>query len=96
MKSCAASLASLPEDKRQAFLDDLSENALAAMPFIWDLWAHPLHQVAPSGDWTTWAILGGRGAGKTRAGAEWVRSEAPNRPCTTAEYTFPGSSRPSL
>ena len=22
--------------------------------------------------WTTWLILGGRGAGKTRAGAEWV------------------------
>ena len=27
-------------------------------------------------DWTTWLILGGRGAGKTRAGAEWVRSIA--------------------
>jgi phage terminase large subunit-like protein len=29
-------------------------------------------------DWTTWLILGGRGAGKTRAGAEWVRSLALN------------------
>ncbi len=26
--------------------------------------------------WTTWLILGGRGAGKTRAGAEWVRGIA--------------------
>ncbi len=25
-------------------------------------------------DWTTWLILGGRGAGKTRTGAEWVKS----------------------
>ena len=33
------------------------------------------HQLAPEGDWRTWVILGGRGAGKTRAGAEWVRSE---------------------
>lgn len=24
-------------------------------------------------DWTTWLLLGGRGAGKTRTGAEWVR-----------------------
>ncbi|MEL6338183.1 MAG: terminase family protein, partial [Pseudomonadota bacterium] len=32
------------------------------------------HQLPPPGDWRTWAILGGRGAGKTRAGAEWVRS----------------------
>ena len=74
-KSKAASLVSLPEGKRRAFLGDLSENALAAMPWIWDLWANPLHQVAPEGDWTTWVILGGRGAGKTRAGAEWVRQQ---------------------
>ncbi len=42
--------------------------------------AHP-HQKPPlyavSGKpWTTWLILGGRGAGKTRAGAEWVRGIA--------------------
>ncbi len=29
-------------------------------------------------DWTTWLILGGRGAGKTRAGAGWVREVAIN------------------
>lgn len=34
---------------------------------------------APNGaDWRTWLILGGRGAGKTRAGAEWVRGVALN------------------
>ncbi len=33
------------------------------------------HQLPPDGDWRTWVILGGRGAGKTRAGAEWVRSQ---------------------
>ena len=32
------------------------------------------HQMPPEGDWRTWVILGGRGAGKTRAGSEWVRS----------------------
>lgn len=31
-------------------------------------------QRPPKGDWTTWIYLGGRGAGKTRAGAEWVRA----------------------
>ena len=30
--------------------------------------------------WTTWLILGGRGAGKTSAGAEWVRDVATNDP----------------
>ncbi|MEM6621580.1 MAG: terminase family protein [Pseudomonadota bacterium] len=45
------------------------------MPFLWDAWANPLHQTAPEGDWNTWVILGGRGAGKTRAGSEWVRGQ---------------------
>jgi phage terminase large subunit-like protein len=33
-----------------------------------------VHQMPPdpAGDWHTWLLLGGRGAGKTRAGAEWV------------------------
>ncbi len=35
----------------------------------------PKHQLPPEGDWSTWLILGGRGAGKTRAGAEWIRSK---------------------
>lgn len=30
-------------------------------------------QLPPEGDWTTWLLIGGRGSGKTRAGAEWVR-----------------------
>jgi phage terminase large subunit-like protein len=39
------------------------------------------HQLPPEkanggGDWTTWLILGGRGSGKTRAGAEWVKQTA--------------------
>lgn len=38
------------------------------------MWARP-DQLAPPGDWRSWVILGGRGSGKTRAGAEWVRGE---------------------
>jgi phage terminase large subunit-like protein len=41
----------------------------------WPFWARA-HQLPPLGDWKTWLILGGRGAGKTRAGAEWVRGIA--------------------
>ncbi|MEM1409861.1 MAG: terminase family protein, partial [Pseudomonadota bacterium] len=39
--------------------------------WTWKFLARP-EQRAPKGDWTTWLFLGGRGAGKTRAGAEWV------------------------
>ncbi|MCI5073514.1 terminase family protein [Oricola sp.] len=31
-------------------------------------------QLPPPGDWRTWLILAGRGFGKTRSGAEWVRA----------------------
>lgn len=33
-------------------------------------------QRPPPGDWRTWLFVGGRGAGKTRAGAEWTRYAA--------------------
>lgn len=37
----------------------------------WTEWGRP-EQRAPDGDWRCWLFMGGRGAGKTRAGAEWV------------------------
>jgi phage terminase large subunit-like protein len=40
----------------------------------WELWARD-EQYEPEGDWNIWLFLGGRGAGKTRAGAEWVAGE---------------------
>jgi len=33
-------------------------------------------QRPPAGDWSTWLVMGGRGSGKTRAGAEWVHGLA--------------------
>ena len=34
-----------------------------------------VEQVAPSGDWSTWLYMAGRGSGKTRAGSEWVHEQ---------------------
>lgn len=45
-----------------------------ALPWLFEFWALP-HQLPPEGDWRSWVALGGRGAGKTRAGAEWVRAQ---------------------
>ena len=47
---------------------------MAALPWLFEFWAME-HQRPPAGAWRSWVILGGRGAGKTRAGAEWVRSQ---------------------
>ena len=66
-------VASAPVQVQEQFLSELGEGALCALPFLFEFWAMP-HQLPPNGDWRTWVIMGGRGAGKTRAGAEWVRS----------------------
>jgi len=39
----------------------------------WRLFARP-SQLPPPGSWSNWLILAGRGFGKTRTGAEWVRA----------------------
>jgi len=58
----------------------MSEAELAFLDAQWDVFAHD-HQrppeLAPNGaPWLTWLMIGGRGAGKTRAGAEWIRCQA--------------------
>ena len=40
------------------------------------------HQKPPKGDWTVWLLLAGRGAGKTRAAAEWIWWQAYKAPNT--------------
>jgi phage terminase large subunit-like protein len=42
------------------------------------------HQILPDGDWSTWLLLGGRGAGKTLAGARWATDLVQNAPLRIA------------
>jgi len=44
----------------------------------WDAFARP-NQLPPVGNWITWLVLAGRGFGKTRCGAEWVRDEVTSK-----------------
>lgn len=46
---------------------------------IWQTIAHAA-QRPPAGAWSTWLFQGGRGAGKTRAGAEWLAARAEATP----------------
>src|SRR6185312_15272624 len=69
----------LSGDARARVLADLELRQIEGLT-LFDLLGHE-HQWPParanSGQsWTTWLVIGGRGAGKTRAGAEWVRSIA--------------------
>ena len=90
MRSGASWIASEPAEVQAEFLDEIDDGALLALPYLFEFWAME-HQLPPEGEWTTWVVMGGRGAGKTRAGAEWVRSEVegarpldPGRSCRVA------------
>ncbi|MEM1366025.1 MAG: terminase family protein, partial [Pseudomonadota bacterium] len=57
-----------------AFLKTLTPSELEMLNVEWRLWARP-EQFAPTfaqSPWRTWLFMGGRGAGKTRAGAQWI------------------------
>jgi len=73
VKSGAAFVASAGAADRKTFLRSLTDEQVRWLPYLFEFWALE-HQLPPEGDWRSWVILGGRGAGKTRAGAEWVRS----------------------
>ena len=63
----------MPPSQRRALLESLDEEDAAALN-DWRFWAHAA-QLPPDGAWRIWLFLGGRGAGKTRAGAEWIAEE---------------------
>jgi phage terminase large subunit-like protein len=71
----------LPDALKEPFLRSQPWKSREQLGKFWHpRFVHP-HQWEPAsaqggGPWTTWLILGGRGAGKTRAGAEWVRAVA--------------------
>ncbi|WP_181708762.1 DNA-packaging protein [Chthonobacter rhizosphaerae] len=56
-------------------MEGLTEAEAAAILSDWPVWARA-DQLPPPGTWTTWLVMGGRGAGKTRTGAEWIRALA--------------------
>ena len=76
-KSRAELLAALPKDQRSSLLSDLTLQEIDALNFDWKFWGRPEQfapEFAPNGlPWNTWLILAGRGFGKTRTGAEFIR-----------------------
>jgi phage terminase large subunit-like protein len=68
-------LPSSSASKAPAIVAQLADDEARRLFFDWNEWAQP-GQVPPPGDWVTWLILGGRGSGKTLAGAQWVRARA--------------------
>jgi phage terminase large subunit-like protein len=71
-------LAASPQE-RAAWIKSLTAPRAAAIHTDWSWWQRE-DQAPPAGDWRLWIVMAGRGFGKTRMGAEWVRAEAERNP----------------
>lgn len=57
------------------WLKDQKPEELWELEYRWDFWQRT-DQRPPHGDWRTWFVMAGRGFGKTRMAAEYVRAAA--------------------
>lgn len=64
-----------PASARKRIANALNQEERNEFDFHWEMHAREA-QLPPSGNWRIWLIMAGRGFGKTRAGAEWVRQIA--------------------
>lgn len=63
--------------KQRTFLQtQLTDEESAVLLYEWHRWARPSQLPPTDPDWLVWLLLAGRGFGKSRTGAEWVRVQA--------------------
>ena len=84
-KSLAETIAMLSQDEQREVLQGFDPDTLQ---WDWTFWGRPEQQAPPGDDWNLWLLLAGRGFGKTRTAAEWVREQA--------KYTNTGQRRFAL
>lgn len=60
--------------------DVLEQRRKSAERYEWSKIARP-SQLPPAGNWRIWLVRAGRGYGKTRTGAEWVRAQVESGRC---------------
>lgn len=64
----------IPQEERQQLFEGMDEDDQRALMYDWYVWRRS-KQATPDGDWRVWLILAGRGFGKTRTGAEFIREQ---------------------
>ncbi|WP_424537650.1 DNA-packaging protein, partial [Sphingorhabdus sp.] len=68
-------IAQIDPEERVKWLAKVKPEDQWQLEYDWNLWARD-DQRPPEGDWRTWFVMAGRGFGKTRMAAEWVRAQA--------------------
>lgn len=61
--------------QRDELLSTMSEDEREQSKKLWLLWARDNQLPPDNEEWDYWLYMAGRGAGKTRSGAEWVREQ---------------------
>jgi len=84
-KSIMEQLALLPKEQQSEILAGMDPEQVL---WDWSLWGRPEQHSPEDDDWNIWLVLAGRGFGKTRLAAEWVRE--------MAKYTTTGQRRFAL
>jgi len=67
-------IASLPKALRDQAIRSLSDDDIIDLDYDWYLHGARGSQKPPLGEWRVWLLIAGRGFGKTRTGAEFVRA----------------------
>jgi phage terminase large subunit-like protein len=77
--SLAEEMAGLDPELRERVLAGVDDAEREALAYAWRFFERP-KQKEPDLPWRTWLVMSGRGYGKTRMGAEWVRRMARAHP----------------
>ena len=79
MNDATVKLLKMDKTERKKFIKDkTTEKQCNATMHNWRGFIARKEQIAPNEKWEIWMILAGRGFGKTRAGAEWVKEQIEN------------------
>lgn len=74
-KSIAEEIAELSPEEQEEIFGELTEDEARSMAYDWGIWGRPEQRPPEDGSWRIFLALAGRGWGKSRAGAEWVRAK---------------------
>ena len=84
--SMAEEFALLTDDEQAQILAELPPDIVEQMARGDWWWTARPEQMPPGGDWTVHLYLAGRGAGKTRSGAEWLVERTETHPYDTSGF----------
>lgn len=76
----------LPLDEQAAILESLDPQVVEQMAKGYWWWTARPEQVPPDGEWERHIYMAGRGAGKTRSGAEWIVERSIEHPYDSSGF----------